>query len=152
MVHVAREIKEEELGLDHERRRYLLKINPRLAQCFDILVCLVVRGFLLAQCLFCLYYLCSSTNQYIWLIELICLIVIVLDTVWVVVKRYGQEWYWFSISSFAYTFVLLTTIWQLVYIKVTVGDNDCSENFSEIVNDDHWIFVIFFLNIDLLII
>ena len=76
--------------------------------------------FFFVQGLF--YYIYSSINQYIWLFEISYLVIIFLDTVQVVVKRYGQEWYWFSITSYAYKLVVLTTIRQFVNIKVTVGE------------------------------
>jgi hypothetical protein len=128
--------------LDYERRRYLQKIHPILAKAFDIIVCLLVRGFLLAQCIFCLYYLCFSTQNNFWVFEIIILVIIVIDTIWVVVKRFGQEWYWFSVSTFAYTFVILTTIWQLVLKKIDDGDAECEDNFTEAFGENlHWAFV-----------
>lgn len=142
---VAQKINEEIKELENwnsERRRYLEKIHQNLAFCFHMLVCLLIRSFLLAQCIFCLYYLCYSTKNFYWLFEMLFLVVIVIDTIWVVAKRHGFEWKWFLVSTFAYTFVILTTIWQLVIKKMDYNDYDCHMNMSEVFHENNWSFVI----------
>lgn len=132
----------EGLYSEHERRRYLHKLNPALAQWFDIVLCHLVRFILLIQSIFCIYYLVSSTQEYAWLVLIVFLLVIVVDTLYVAIRRKGQEWYWLSGSTFAYSVVFVVTIWQLVYVKVNAEDTDCSANFTEFYKDqDHWTYV-----------
>ncbi len=77
-----------------ERRRYLHKLNPSLARYYDIFMCITVRLVLLIECVFCIYYLVSSTGIYLYLIMVTFIIVLVVDTIIVIVKRKGQEWFW----------------------------------------------------------
>jgi len=79
-----------------ERRRYLEKINPRLAFICDIFLCLAVRMILLIHSILCIFYLVSSTNvnNYTFLILVVLLIFIIVDAAVVTVKRRGKEWFW----------------------------------------------------------
>jgi hypothetical protein len=84
----------EDLSPFRERRRYLHKINPKLASFYDIFMCISVRLVLIIECVFCIYYLVSSTGIYLYLILVIFLVAIVVDTVAVIANRNGQEWFW----------------------------------------------------------
>lgn len=120
-----------------ERRRHLHKINPQLANICDMAMATLVRIVFLLQGIFCIYFLVASTRNYFFLFMIIFLIVICIDGFYVVLRRKGQEWFWFSISSLSYIFLLLITIWKIVLIKYASEDYDCSENITLNDGDQH---------------
>lgn len=124
-----------------ERRRYLEKVHPKLASCYDIFMCIIVRLILLIEGVICIYYLVSSSGMnYTYLALVVLLVFICADAVVVIVRRNGKEWFWLSISSICYTFILLLTIWTIVLSKFDAEDFDCSENNTAIGQQEYWVY------------
>jgi hypothetical protein len=66
---------------------------------------------------FC-YILAFFYDVYALIINSILLFIIILDTVYVMVKRRGREWKWFSISVFSFSLLLICFIWTIYFFKI----------------------------------
>ena len=97
---------------------------------FNLIRCNFVRLLLIGQGIFCIYYLLAITGFLSYISLILCLIVILLDAIYVSVFRDGKEYKWFSISKLAYTLVMLVTIWQIIVIKYETQDYRCTSNGS----------------------
>ncbi len=93
-----------------ERRRFLDTVNPKYTVIYDVIITIVIRAFVLAQSIFAVYFLVSSTLSYSYLALIICLFAIVADTVFVIVWRKGKEYLWlvlkFNLISVLYLYIL----------------------------------------------
>ena len=108
---LIKHIKSKLFTLDYNKETSIKK------RVFNLLRCNIVRLVLIGKSVLCIYYLISNTSYFSWYFLTLCFLAILIDTFWVSIKRKGQEWCWFSVSNFAYTIVLLTTIIELVYVK-----------------------------------
>ena len=121
---------------------------------FDILVCLSIRLIFLIQVSFSIYFLVHFYNQYAYLNLIIFVILILIESYYVIKYRNGKEYTWYSISSIFYTIVIVLLIWRLVYSKINDDENKCehiyvdhhnknksniTENFSK--EKEFWLFV-----------
>jgi hypothetical protein len=66
---------------------------------------------------FC-YILAFFYDVYALIINSILLLIIILDTVYVMIKRRGREWKWFSISVFSFSLLLVCFIWTIYFFKI----------------------------------
>ena len=66
---------------------------------------------------FC-YILAFFYNIYALIINTLLLIIIILDTAYVMLKRGGREWKWFSISVFSFSLLLICFIWTIYFFKI----------------------------------
>jgi magnesium-transporting ATPase (P-type) len=121
---------------------------------FDILVCLSIRLIFLIQVSFSIYFLVHFYNQYAYLNLITFVILILIESYYVIKYRNGKEYTWYSISSIFYTIVIVLLIWRLVYSKINDDENKCehiyvdhhnrnksnvTENFSK--EKEFWLFV-----------
>jgi hypothetical protein len=81
-----------------ERRRFLDTVNPKYTIIYDVIMTIVIRAFVLAQSIFAIYFLVSSTLSYSYLALIIFLVAIAADTVFVIVWRKGKEYLWLVIN------------------------------------------------------
>ena len=68
------------------------KLN-RFHKIFDVFVCIVIRLIFIAQTLFSIYYLVHIYN-FLYLILVVCVIVITVDSIYVTIYRNGKEYTW----------------------------------------------------------
>ena len=97
---------------------------------FNLIRCNFVRLLLIGQGIFCIHYLISITGYLSYLSLVTCLVVILLDALYVSIFRDGKEYKWFSICKLSYTIVMLVTIWQIIVIKYETQDYRCTSNSS----------------------
>ena len=83
-----------EVNIYSERQRYIYKRNPKIAIIIDICKANFIRLCFLALSIFCIYFLVARRNIYTWLILIINLVIIVVDAIYVSIKRKGQEYLW----------------------------------------------------------
>lgn len=118
----------------------------------DIILCLITRLVLIIQLGFSVYFMFFNSNIYYTIPLILFLIVIIIDSAYIVVKRKGREYKWFSISCLAYSLGIILLIWNIVSKKVELyPDSSCAE--IEQVNNEtesetkillpEWIFINF---------
>ena len=113
-----------------EMRRELVEIvMERKKRRHRILRGLLVRLFFLVQIGYVSFYLV------IWLgwANLGLLVVpmcVIIEGLYIAIKRNGTEFGWFSFTCFCYTFTMLTTIWMLTLVKYNLPEHDCPKDFN----------------------
>ena len=65
-------------------------------------ICNIVRFVFIFEVSFCIYYLTAVTYSFFYLFLLVVLINIVIDDVFVILSRKGNEHYWFSFTTFLF--------------------------------------------------
>ncbi len=90
-----------------ERRRFLDTVNPKYTIIYDVIITIVIRAFILAQSIFAVYFLVSSTLSYSYLALIIFLVAIVADTVFVILWRTGKEYLWLALNLNLINFLYL---------------------------------------------
>lgn len=65
-----------------------------LSKIFDIAICITIRTFLLAQICFVIYFLVDFFDQFAFLTLTVCFLIIIIDSLFVVIKRHGKEYKW----------------------------------------------------------
>jgi hypothetical protein len=131
MEDVEKNSKRDRPGSSLQSERSPLAIVAKRAfhhKIWDIFLSCLIRIIFLAESIYVIYYLCrfSKNNYFCFLV--IGMVVIVLDGVFVIVKRQGKEHLWFSISSFTYTGIMLVSIWFLAFDKFFSLNNGCEVN------------------------
>ena len=98
----------------------------------NILLCNKIRIAYLIQISFCIYYLIIShyLNYYFCFLSIFGLVIII-DAIYLSIFRLGKEYTWFSITIFSYSIVILTTLWRLVLIKLSLNEHECLSNNTE---------------------
>jgi hypothetical protein len=113
---------------------------------WDIFLSCLTRTVFLLESAYVIYYLCtfSKNNNFCFLV--IGMVVIAVDGAYIVIKRHGREHSWFSLSSFTYTGIMLTSIWFLAFEKFFSLENKCNEDAESSVemHDYFWNAVILF--------
>lgn len=71
-----------------------LKENTTLEHCVDIFLCSFIRLFFILESIFCIYYVISLTSNLLYLFVLVPLLGIIVDDIYVSVKRKGKDYYW----------------------------------------------------------
>lgn len=141
---------------------YYLKPNEKMIKFIDIVVSQLVRYIYIAQAGFCIYYLATVLNNALYLLMALGLLVILSDGIWIATRRNGKEYTWFyflnlfrsfsnlrilsrfSISSFIYSSIMITTTWHLVFIKYNYKYHNCPKNTNATVfNNEFWFEVIY---------
>lgn len=110
-----------------------------LSTAIDISVSLLVRAILLAQICCVFYFLKDYYDEYANSALIICVLIILIDTVYVLLKRHGKEYKWFSITCFSYSVTLNILVWYLMHLKLDIyKDNVCpsDKSFNETDNND----------------
>ena len=97
----------------------------------DILICLLIRLIFLIQVSFSIYFLVHFYNQYAYLNLTIFVILILIESYYVIKYRNGKEHTWYSISSIFYTIVIVLLIWRLVYSKINDDENKCEHTYVD---------------------
>ena len=69
-------------------------IDPGVRMAYDISLCLIVRLWFLLQGSFYIYFLVTYEKNYGWLGIVVLLIIILIDGLYVVIKRKGKEYTW----------------------------------------------------------
>lgn len=60
----------------------------------DILLCLFVRLVLIVQISFSIYFLFYNANKYFLIPLSLCLVIILTDSIYIILKRNGKEYKW----------------------------------------------------------
>lgn len=155
---------EEYQYIPHERRRFLEKVDRRLAFGYDVFMALFIRVIYLIEGCFFIYYLTADSGSYAYLTLTLGVLAIFADLLVVLIKRRGKEHLWyliffifsigdgkiielinfrFSSSSAFYTIIALVVIWYIVFKKYELDDLECSKNNTEILKQNFWIYVKF---------
>ena len=79
---------------NYTRQRYLHKLNPALENAFDMAMCMLVRLVFVFEGAFCIYFLVTFNQNYFYLFLIAGLLVICLDSIFIMVKRKGKEHFW----------------------------------------------------------
>lgn len=68
--------------------------NRPLVLVVDLILCNIIRFFLLSESAFSIFYLINLTSSLVYLIVLVPLLAIIADDLYVSIKRKGKEYYW----------------------------------------------------------
>ena len=77
-----------------ERRRFLEKLHPHVTICYDITLLLITRSIMLTQAIFVIYFLVKIDLHYAYLVLIVGLLAIVLDSIYIIIHRKGREYLW----------------------------------------------------------
>ena len=88
---------EEYQYMPHERRRFLEKLDHKLAVTFDITLALLIRLVFMIQVIFYIYYLVADSGSYGYMALILAIVAIFADLVLVIIIRKGKEHYWYLI-------------------------------------------------------
>lgn len=71
-----------------------LKENKLLEYFVDIFFCSFIRLFFILESIFCIYYIINLTSNLLYLFVLVPLLGIIVDDIYVSVKRKGKDYFW----------------------------------------------------------
>jgi hypothetical protein len=111
---------------------------------FNIILCNKVRIVYIIQSAFFVYFLIGITGDFSFFYLLIPALFIFFDSFYVSIFRLGKEPTWFSISTFCYSIVMLTSIWKIVNVKFNMKSHVCPANRSDELQytNNFWLMVI----------
>jgi hypothetical protein len=141
---------------------HIFRMDDKCCQFFDVILSIIVRLVYLGEAGFCIYYLANIMGSNYYYILIIFLAVILVDGVYVVIKRFGKEYTWYnasihfsrlisyllfhaffrvSLSCVSYSVIMITLIWHLVLIKYDMKNHDCSPDNATMPEPSFWILV-----------
>lgn len=91
----------------------------------DIFNVITVRFIFTAQALVYIVLTVYIVDNKYLLLLIINLVIIIIDGLYVIIKRNGKEFKWFSISIASYTIVFIVSNWVIVFYKLDLKDPGC---------------------------
>ena len=83
--------------IPHERRRFLEKVDNRLAIAYDITIATLIRLVFLIQGSFFIYYLIADSGSYGYLALILGIVMMFADLIFILMARKGKEHLWYNI-------------------------------------------------------
>ena len=107
-----------------------LAIEFRLTRSYfcDLFRAITVRCLFLVEASVLLVFVKCLLNNYYYLFLTALLVVIIADGFYVVIKRKGKEYKWFSISVASFSILFIICVWVIVFNKLDTNNKSCQNS------------------------
>jgi hypothetical protein len=95
---------------------------------FEIFHSIFVRILFILEAIVLLLFVICIVKSYYYIFLIPFLLVIIADGFYVVIKRKGKEYKWFSISVASFSIIFIVSAWVLVFYKLNVRDPSCQNS------------------------
>jgi hypothetical protein len=103
--------------------------NKTFKKLIDILRSTLVRCILLSEILITIYILFEYKRNYLYSLISCSGVIIILDGYYILIKRSGKEYKWFSLATFLYSLTINLSICSLMF------DTKLEHSFKIIINE-----------------